>query len=84
MLADIGELDHVKEIIRWGSDYLLKVFDPPNSTAVPITLYSQACHSKTLYDDPCSFSNIKIIMTIEKYFCSDSRLVVIKQMDIMI
>ncbi|KAL2339671.1 hypothetical protein Fmac_007611 [Flemingia macrophylla] len=23
--ADIGELDHVRDIIRWGSDYLLKV-----------------------------------------------------------
>ncbi|KAG6776161.1 hypothetical protein POTOM_019667 [Populus tomentosa] len=32
----IGELDHVKDIIRWGSDYLLKIFDPPNSTTAPI------------------------------------------------
>ncbi|KAJ0086945.1 hypothetical protein Patl1_08122 [Pistacia atlantica] len=23
--ADIGELDHIKDIIKWGSDYLLKV-----------------------------------------------------------
>ncbi|KAJ8762823.1 hypothetical protein K2173_022952 [Erythroxylum novogranatense] len=38
--AEIGELDHVKDIIRWGSDYLLKVF-PHNSTLVPIPLYSQ-------------------------------------------
>ncbi|KAK2985457.1 hypothetical protein RJ640_030984 [Escallonia rubra] len=39
--ADIGELDHVKDIIKWGSDYLLKLFLPPNSTFDPITLYSQ-------------------------------------------
>ncbi|TKY74147.1 Endoglucanase 25 [Spatholobus suberectus] len=40
--ADIGELDHVRDIIRWGSDYLLKVFIPPNSTAGSnLTLYSQ-------------------------------------------
>ncbi|KAF2296580.1 hypothetical protein GH714_000334 [Hevea brasiliensis] len=37
--ADIGELDHVKDIIRWGSDYLLEVFAPQNSSS--ITLYSQ-------------------------------------------
>ncbi|KAA8546532.1 hypothetical protein F0562_002729 [Nyssa sinensis] len=28
--ADIGELDHVKDIIKWGSDYLLKSFVPQN------------------------------------------------------
>ncbi|XP_061348144.1 endoglucanase 25-like [Gastrolobium bilobum] len=40
--ADIGELDHVRDIIRWGSDYLLKVFIPPNSTVGShLTLYSQ-------------------------------------------
>ncbi|XP_025014373.2 endoglucanase 25 [Ricinus communis] len=39
--ADIGELDHVKDIIRWGSDYLLEVFVPSNSTSDPITIYSQ-------------------------------------------
>ncbi|XP_050376686.1 endoglucanase 25-like [Argentina anserina] len=38
--ADIGELDHVKDIIKWGSDYLLKVFVPPNATSDTI-LYSQ-------------------------------------------
>nr|QCQ73724.1 endo-(1,4)-beta-D-glucanase [Litchi chinensis] len=30
--ADIGELEHVKDIIRWGSDYLLKVVVSQNST----------------------------------------------------
>lgn len=41
--SDIGELDHVKEIIKWGSDYLLKLFVPPNITSnTPTTLYSQA------------------------------------------
>ncbi|XP_028806839.1 endoglucanase 25-like [Neltuma alba] len=40
--ADIGELDHVRDIIRWGSDYLLKVFVLPNVTAqTPLILYSQ-------------------------------------------
>ena len=39
--ADIGELDHVKDIIKWGSDYLLKLFVPPNGTSDTI-LYSQA------------------------------------------
>lgn len=38
--ADIGELDHVKDIIKWGSDYLLKLFVPPNGTSDTI-LYSQ-------------------------------------------
>lgn len=37
----MGELDHVKNIIRWGSDYLIKTFVPANSTN-PAVLYSQA------------------------------------------
>ncbi|XP_044512254.1 endoglucanase 25-like [Mangifera indica] len=36
--ADIGELDHVKDIIKWGSDYLLKV---TNSSSNKTVLYSQ-------------------------------------------
>ena len=42
--ADIGELEHVKDIIKWGSDYLLKLFIPPiKSTSSSTTiLYSQA------------------------------------------
>ncbi|GLT32183.1 hypothetical protein SLA2020_068690 [Shorea laevis] len=40
--SDIGELDHVKDIIRWGSDCLLKVFVPLNaSSGAQATLYSQ-------------------------------------------
>ncbi|KAI3841697.1 hypothetical protein MKW92_033610 [Papaver armeniacum] len=39
--SDIGELEHVKSIIKWGSDYLLKAFVFPNSTSDPTTLYSQ-------------------------------------------
>lgn len=39
--ADIGELHHARDIIRWGSDYLLKLFIPPNAASDPI-LYSQA------------------------------------------
>ena len=40
--ADIGELEHIKDVIRWGSDYLLKVFVAPNATSDPTILYSQA------------------------------------------
>ncbi|KAL5560403.1 hypothetical protein UlMin_036614 [Ulmus minor] len=41
--ADIGELDHVKDIIKWGTDYLLKVFVPPqkDGTTQGSLLYSQ-------------------------------------------
>lgn len=42
--ADIGELDHVKDIIKWGSDYLLKLYVPPNNTSgSSAILYSQVC-----------------------------------------
>lgn len=47
--ADIGELEHVKDIIKWGSDYLLKVFVPPNSTTDSAILYSQASILKFIY-----------------------------------
>ncbi|KAK4390986.1 Endoglucanase 9 [Sesamum angolense] len=39
--ADAGELDHIKDIIKWGSDYLLKLFIPPNSSSDSAILYSQ-------------------------------------------
>ncbi|CAN0892096.1 Endoglucanase 25 [Linum grandiflorum] len=38
---DVGELQHVKNIIKWGSDYLLKAFVRSNVTNGPITLFSQ-------------------------------------------
>ncbi|KVH98661.1 Glycoside hydrolase, family 9, partial [Cynara cardunculus var. scolymus] len=39
---DIGELDHIKNIIKWGSDYLLKLFIPSNETSpASSTLISQ-------------------------------------------
>ncbi|CAA3020361.1 endoglucanase 25-like [Olea europaea subsp. europaea] len=38
--ADIGELDHIKNIIQWGSDYLLNVFIPSNTSESSI-IYSQ-------------------------------------------
>nr|XP_043638052.1 endoglucanase 9-like [Erigeron canadensis] len=39
---DISELDHIKSIIKWGSDYLLKLFVPPNGTSLSsTTLFSQ-------------------------------------------
>ncbi|KAM3361099.1 endoglucanase 10 [Capsicum galapagoense] len=38
----IGELDHVKDIIKWGSLYLLKLFVPPNnSSSASARIYSQ-------------------------------------------
>lgn len=40
--ADIDELEHVRDIIRWGTDYLLKVFII--STESNLTLYSQASY----------------------------------------
>ncbi|KAK9096372.1 hypothetical protein Sjap_021869 [Stephania japonica] len=40
-LLDVGELDHIKDIIKWGTDYLLKVFVAPNSTSSPTVFYSQ-------------------------------------------
>lgn len=51
--ADIGELEHVKDIIKWGSDYLLKLFIPPpsNSTSSSTTiLFSQASYLRISYD----------------------------------
>ncbi|XP_075507795.1 endoglucanase 25-like [Primulina tabacum] len=39
--ADLGELDHIKDIIKWGTDYLLKVFIPPVSNEESAVLYSQ-------------------------------------------
>ncbi|KAG8378135.1 hypothetical protein BUALT_Bualt08G0106600 [Buddleja alternifolia] len=39
--ADIGELDHINDLIKWGSDYLLKLFIPPNSNSNSAILYSQ-------------------------------------------
>lgn len=47
--AEIGELSHVKDIIKWGSDYLLKVFVPTNSTPDSTILYSQASIFESLY-----------------------------------
>ncbi|CAN4075723.1 unnamed protein product [Withania somnifera] len=39
---DTGELDHVKDIIKWGSLYLLKLFVPPyNSSSTSARIYSQ-------------------------------------------
>ncbi|XP_027338960.1 endoglucanase 25-like [Abrus precatorius] len=55
--ADIGELDHVKDIIRWGSDYMLKVFIPPNSTAGSnLTLYSQVGSTISNNNEPNDIS----------------------------
>ncbi|XXG60817.1 hypothetical protein AAC387_Pa04g2635 [Persea americana] len=37
----MGELDHIKDIIKWGSDYLLKTFVPSSNSSHPTTIYSQ-------------------------------------------
>jgi hypothetical protein len=69
--ADIGELDHVKDIIRWGSDYLLKLFVPPNATTPAATLYSQASiHNYCTLISPflLSLSNIQDLKTIVFFF----------------
>ncbi|KAK9050453.1 hypothetical protein SSX86_030577 [Deinandra increscens subsp. villosa] len=54
---EIGELDHIKSIIKWGTDYLLKLFVPPNQTSHgSITLFSQVggiSNNKTSTDDNC-------------------------------
>ncbi|XP_031745535.1 endoglucanase 9-like [Cucumis sativus] len=39
--ADMNELDHVKDIIRWGTEYLLKIFVAPNATSDQTIIYSQ-------------------------------------------
>ncbi|XP_059629549.1 endoglucanase 10-like [Cornus florida] len=52
--ADIGELDHVKDIIRWGSDYLLKLFVPPNATSAQTNLYSQVGSTNTTIENDIS------------------------------
>ncbi|XP_062099751.1 endoglucanase 10-like [Humulus lupulus] len=39
--SEIGELDHVKDIIKWGTDYLLKLFVPPFNSTSDTRLYSQ-------------------------------------------
>lgn len=42
--ADIDELDHVRDIIRWGTDYLLKVIIP-SPAGSNLTLYSQVSYT---------------------------------------
>ncbi|KAG7012497.1 Endoglucanase 7, partial [Cucurbita argyrosperma subsp. argyrosperma] len=55
--ADMNELDHVKDIIKWGTDYLLKVFVAPNSTSDRTIIYSQvgsvSNDSKAQNNDNC-------------------------------
>lgn len=42
----MNELEHVKDIIKWGTDYLLKLFVPSNSTATPNLIYSQVLNKQ--------------------------------------
>ncbi|XP_008786534.2 endoglucanase 10-like [Phoenix dactylifera] len=39
--AEIGQLDHIKDIIKWGSEYLLKLYIPSGSTSKQALLFSQ-------------------------------------------
>ncbi|RWV90743.1 hypothetical protein GW17_00047028 [Ensete ventricosum] len=39
--AAIGQLEHVMDIIKWGSDYLLKLLITPTSSSEPEYLFSQ-------------------------------------------
>lgn len=48
----MGELDHVKDIIKWGSDYLLKTFVPSSNSSHSTTLYSQVSVSWLLQNSP--------------------------------
>ncbi|MED6155711.1 hypothetical protein PIB30_007576 [Stylosanthes scabra] len=51
--AEIDELQHVSDIIRWGSDYLLKVFILPTSTSKSnLTIYSQVGNTISDKGDP--------------------------------
>lgn len=57
-----GELNHVKEIIKWGTDYFLKCF---NSTADQInTLVSQV---NMLFVN--MFQHLYIVLTLSAKFC---------------
>ena len=48
---EISELNHVKDIIRWGTDYLLKLFIlPSNATSDNGILYSQVRPNEALYE----------------------------------
>lgn len=59
--SHIGELDHVRDVIKWGSDYLLKVFVLPNATArSSLILYSQA-------------SDVEFFSTTHSYSEQDNR-----------
>nr|AAQ63883.1 cellulase [Medicago truncatula] len=52
--ADIDELDHVRDIIRWGTDYLHEVFIPPNGSN--LTLYSQVGSTISTNHEPNDIS----------------------------
>ena len=68
--SDIDELDHVKDIIKWGTEYLLKVFIPPSNSTSDTRLYSQARPSKTNLII-IFFSNIiNLLQCVKIYFTS--------------
>lgn len=65
-----GELDHVKEIIKWGADYFLKSF---NSTADTITSLAAQVSSHT----PFSFSFCFILHFSRQVICFISFVLVV-------
>ena len=52
----INEYDHVRELIKWGTDYLLLTFN--NSATIPTKIYSQVSSFKNLR----SFYNLYLIL----------------------
>ena len=50
----MGQLDHVMDIIKWGSDYLLKLFVPSSdSKSKPDLVYSQVNELTNKSCPPC-------------------------------
>lgn len=57
-----GELDHVKEIIKWGTDYFLKTF---NSTADTISTLAAQVLTQT---NPYLTYFIPLLVCVSVYF----------------
>ncbi|KAF6163630.1 hypothetical protein GIB67_036090 [Kingdonia uniflora] len=55
--VDIGEIEHVKDIIRWGSDYLLKVGSTTNDTTAENDINCWQRPEDMTYPRPVSVCN---------------------------
>ncbi|KAF5200715.1 Endoglucanase [Thalictrum thalictroides] len=53
--SNVGEIDHVKDIIKWGSDYLLKVGSTDNSTTPDNDINCWQRPEDMAYQRPVSF-----------------------------